>query len=85
MQPFDISTSFSSVRDRAAPAASALSFTSEASILTSLMSLTMTATRLPSRLRSMWLSKVVLPAPRKPDRTVTGSLRWVMGIFRMGN
>src|SRR3546814_10273108 len=42
------------------------------------MSLTITATRRPSRLFRMWFSKVVLPAPRKPDRTVTGSFA-VMG------
>ena len=40
-------------------------------MLTSLMSLTMTATRMPSRLLSALLRSVVLPAPRKPDRTVT--------------
>jgi hypothetical protein len=42
-------------------------------MLTSLMSLTMTATRRPSRLARMWLSSVVLPAPRKPERTVGGA------------
>jgi hypothetical protein len=54
--------------------------TSAASMLTSLMSLTMTATRRPSRLLRRWLSRVVLPEPRKPDRTVTGrrSARSVM-------
>ena len=31
-----------------------------------------TATRRPSRLARMWLSVVVLPAPRKPESTVTG-------------
>ncbi len=46
---------------------------SEASMSTSLMSLTTTATRRPSRLASTWLSSVVLPAPRKPDSTVTGT------------
>ena len=39
------------------------------------MSLTMTATRRPSRLCSAWLSNVVLPAPRKPESTVTGRRR----------
>eukprot|EP00966_Prymnesium_polylepis_P090421 2094173-Prymnesium_polylepis.1 len=38
------------------------------------MSLTTTAMRTPARLFSMWLSSVVLPAPRKPERTVTGSV-----------
>ena len=51
--------------------------TRSASMLTSDMSLTMTATFFPSRLRRMWLSSVVFPDPRKPDRTVTGSLRVV--------
>jgi hypothetical protein len=37
------------------------------------MSLTITAMRQPSRLFSMWLSRVVLPAPRKPESTVTGN------------
>ena len=69
MQPLDISTSFSSVRE-SVPALP----TRAASIFTSLMSFTMTATRLPSRLDRTWLSSVVLPAPRKPDSTVTGSL-----------
>gem|GEM_PF-4717429 len=43
-------------------------------MFTSLISLTITATRRFSRLLSTWLSNVVFPAPRKPDRTVTGSL-----------
>ena len=68
MQPLVISTSFSSVRERLAPP----SRTSAASMFTSLMSLTMTATRRPSRLLRTWLSSVVLPAPRKPESTVTG-------------
>ena len=46
--------------------------TRSASMFTSDMSLTITATRRPSRLFRTWLSSVVLPAPRKPDRTVTG-------------
>ena len=73
MQPLDISTSFSSVREsrgdadpRGPPA------TSWASIFTSLMSLTITATRRPSRLASTWFRSVVLPAPRNPESTVTG-------------
>ena len=67
MQPLVSSTNFSSVRSRwPSPAMRA------ASMLTSLMSLTITATRCPSRLARMWLSTVVLPAPRKPDNTVTG-------------
>src|ERR1044072_1814346 len=69
MQPFVISTRRSSVRERAASP----SRTSAASMFTSLMSLTMTATRSPSRLLRRWLRSVVLPDPRKPDRTVTGS------------
>jgi hypothetical protein len=28
-------------------------------------------------LRRMWLRRVVFPAPRKPDRTVTGSMESV--------
>ena len=48
MQPLDISTSFSSVRLSSAPP----SRTSSASMLTSLMSLTITATRSPARLAS---------------------------------
>ena len=48
--------------------------TRSASMFTSDMSLTMMAIRIPSRLRSAWLRSVVLPEPRKPDRTVTGSL-----------
>ena len=68
IQPLVSSTSFSSVRSRCpCPAMSA------ASMLTSLMSLTITATRLPSRFARMWFSSVVFPAPRKPDNTVTGS------------
>ena len=41
-------------------------------MFTSDMSLTMTAMRSPSRLRSAWLSSVVFPDPRKPESTVTG-------------
>jgi hypothetical protein len=67
MQPLDISTSFSS----AAAQVRAL-LHQRASMLISLMSLTMSATRRPLRLRRTWLSSVVLPAPRKPLRTVTG-------------
>src|SRR5262249_6688446 len=69
MQPLVISTSFSSVRERFAPP----SRTKSASMFTSLMSLTITATFRPCRLLRTWFSKVVFPAPRKPDRTVTGS------------
>jgi hypothetical protein len=69
MHPFDISTSFSSVRSSAAPPP----FTSAASMFTSLMSFTMTATRRPSRFVRTWFRSVVFPAPRKPERTVTGS------------
>jgi hypothetical protein len=35
------------------------------------MSSTITAKRRPSRLASMYISKVVLVAPRNPDSTVT--------------
>ena len=52
----------------------AVNFIKDASIFISLISLTITATFLFSRLLSMWLSTVVLPAPKKPDNTVTGSL-----------
>ena len=68
MQPLDISTSSSSTRSRRASPC----LTSSASMLISLMSLTMTATRRPSRLRRTWLSSVVFPEPRKPESTVTG-------------
>ena len=67
MQPFESSIIFSSccsIPPRR---------TSSASTLTEAMSLTMTAMRTPTRLLSMWLSSVVLPAPRKPESTVTGS------------
>ncbi len=68
MQPLVISTSFSSER------LSEISrSTSALSMLISLMSLTITATRRPSRFRRISLSSVVFPAPRKPDSTVTGS------------
>jgi hypothetical protein len=46
---------------------------SSASRLTSPMSLTMTAIFMPSALFKMRFSKVVFPAPRKPESTVTGS------------
>src|SRR5437899_12778360 len=69
MQPFVISTSFSSVRERFAPPLR----TRSASMFTSLMSLTITAIFRPCRLFRTWFSKVVFPAPRKPDKTVTGS------------
>ncbi|SHW55359.1 Uncharacterised protein [Mycobacteroides abscessus subsp. abscessus] len=41
-------------------------------MFTSLISLTITATRRPSVLARMWLSRVVFPAPRNPESTVTG-------------
>jgi hypothetical protein len=68
MQPFESSTSFSSTRSRLAEPA-----TRAASMLTSLMSLTITATRRPALLSSTCCKSVVLPAPRKPDSTVTGN------------
>jgi hypothetical protein len=42
-------------------------------MFTSLMSFTITATRRPSRFANTWLSSVVFPAPRNPDKTVTGN------------
>ena len=80
----DISTRRSSVRLSDAPLA-----TSAASMFTSLMSFTITATRRPSRLASTRLSSVVYPAPRKPDSTVMGSRsstieRWRGIGFRQG-
>jgi hypothetical protein len=75
MQPFDISTSFSSPRLRSTPAS-----TRSASMFTSDMSLTITATRSPSRLLSTWFRSVVLPAPRKPESTVTGRRESFRGI-----
>lgn len=44
-------------------------------MLISEKSLTMTAMRRPSRFASTALSRVVLPEPRNPDRTVTGVRR----------
>ena len=41
-------------------------------MFTSDISLTITATRRPSRLFKTLFKSVVLPAPRNPDRTVTG-------------
>ncbi|SSS05519.1 Uncharacterised protein [Acinetobacter baumannii] len=70
IQPLLISTSFSSVLESSAPP----SRTNAASIFTSDISLTITAIRRPSRLFKIWLSNVVFPAPKKPDKTVTGSL-----------
>src|SRR6056297_822331 len=76
MQPFDISTSVSSVRDSGLSAR-----TRSASMFTSDMSLTITATRRPSRLFSTRFRSVVLPAPRKPERTVTGRRLSDMGML----
>ena len=75
MHPLVISTNLSSGRENPAPSA-----TSAASTLTSLMSLTITATRRPSVLPRTWLSIVVLPAPRNPNSTVTGSVGAVVGL-----
>src|ERR1700751_5165391 len=69
MQPLLSSINDSSVRDSCDPPERISSL----SIFTSDMSLTMTATRRPIRFKSNSLSSVVLPAPRKPDKTVTGS------------
>src|SRR5690606_19263245 len=67
MQPLLNSTSFSSARLRLTPRCTSLP-----SMLISLMSLTITATRRFSRFFRTWLSRVLLPTPRKPDSTVTG-------------
>mmetsp|Transcript_95376 Transcript_95376/g.269943 ORF Transcript_95376/g.269943 Transcript_95376/m.269943 type:complete len:386 (+) Transcript_95376:442-1599(+) len=67
MQPFDSSTSFSSLRRMRD------SCTSAASMFTSAMSFTITATRKPSRFPRMCFSSVVFPAPSIPLMTVTGS------------
>lgn len=49
-------------------------WTNEPSMFNSLISLTITAYRLPLwSLLNMCCSRVVFPAPRKPERTVTGS------------
>ncbi len=62
MHPLENSTTRSAVRT-----------TRRASTFTSARSFTRTATRFPSSpVRRRWLIKVVLPAPRKPTRTVTG-------------
>ncbi len=53
---------------------------SEASMFTSPISLTMMAIRSPAAFRTRWLSKVVLPAPRNPDRGVTGSRPILSGV-----
>mmetsp|Transcript_62433 Transcript_62433/g.176079 ORF Transcript_62433/g.176079 Transcript_62433/m.176079 type:complete len:251 (+) Transcript_62433:927-1679(+) len=68
MQPLLSSTSLSLLSSSFTP-----SVRSFASMLTEAMSLTKTATRMPSRLFSTCVSRVVLPAPRKPLSTVTGS------------
>eukprot|EP00966_Prymnesium_polylepis_P026340 607559-Prymnesium_polylepis.1 len=66
MQPFDNSTIFSSCWRTPARR------TNSASMLTDAMSFTTTAMRQPARFCSRCLSSVVLPAPRKPESTVTG-------------
>mmetsp|Transcript_16425 Transcript_16425/g.53599 ORF Transcript_16425/g.53599 Transcript_16425/m.53599 type:complete len:257 (-) Transcript_16425:81-851(-) len=66
MQPFVISTSVSFAFTRR------LSLMSRSSKFTAPTSLTSTATRTFSRFVRMCLSSVVLPAPRKPESTVTG-------------
>ena len=78
MQPLLISTRRSSARLRLTSRCTSL-----ASMLISLMSLTITATRRFSRFFSTWLSRVLLPAPRKPESRVTGS-RAVMGFSGSG-
>jgi hypothetical protein len=67
MHPFVISTSCSSARRTSECR------TIPASTLISLMSLTITATRRSSRLSRIRCSRVVFPAPRNPDSTVTGT------------
>ena len=64
MHPFESATIFSS--------AWTTSVSKSASTLTSAMSFTMTATLRPSRLFNTCVINVVLPAPRKPLKTVTG-------------
>mgnify|MGYP000508772651 CR=1 FL=1 len=61
--------SFSSVLDNLASPFSMIA----ASMLTSDISLTITATFNPSRLFKILLKRVVFPAPRNPDNTVTGN------------
>mmetsp|Transcript_31047 Transcript_31047/g.53427 ORF Transcript_31047/g.53427 Transcript_31047/m.53427 type:complete len:287 (+) Transcript_31047:46-906(+) len=69
MQPLSVSMTSSSV-------CSFIFFLSKASsIPTSPNSFSITAMRHPWRAVKMWLSKVVLPLPRNPVRTVTGT-RW---------
>mmetsp|Transcript_15420 Transcript_15420/g.37570 ORF Transcript_15420/g.37570 Transcript_15420/m.37570 type:complete len:215 (-) Transcript_15420:32-676(-) len=76
MQPLDSSTTSSSRWISSAP------FTMSASMLISAMSLTSTAHFRPSLFLRMCVSIVVLPAPRKPDRSVTGSLGSALsGLF----
>ena len=53
-------------------AASPTFFTSFASMFTAATSFTTTPTRSPSRFSRMCCSSVVLPAPRKPESSVTG-------------
>ena len=67
MQPFWNSTIFSCACSNDAFLINA------ASMLSSAMSLTITAKRKPSRFLRMCLSSVVLPEPKKPDSSVTGS------------
>mmetsp|Transcript_77861 Transcript_77861/g.228281 ORF Transcript_77861/g.228281 Transcript_77861/m.228281 type:complete len:201 (+) Transcript_77861:861-1463(+) len=68
MQPLWSSTTLSLFSENCTPLWSSFSST-----LMDAMSLTRTATRMPSRLLSTCVSSVVLPAPRKPLSTVTGS------------
>ena len=67
IQPFDISTNFSSVLLSSAPPFSTRHR------FTSLISLTITATFLPSRLFEYLIQQCCLPAPKNPDNTVTGN------------
>mmetsp|Transcript_39098 Transcript_39098/g.85922 ORF Transcript_39098/g.85922 Transcript_39098/m.85922 type:complete len:277 (-) Transcript_39098:1651-2481(-) len=67
MQPLESSTIFSSVCSTLA------CLTSCASTFMLAMSFTTTAMRWPERFSSKCFSRVVFPAPKNPDRTVTGS------------
>mmetsp|Transcript_8358 Transcript_8358/g.26602 ORF Transcript_8358/g.26602 Transcript_8358/m.26602 type:complete len:315 (-) Transcript_8358:840-1784(-) len=69
MQPLWSSTTLSLLSSSCTPSCSSFE-----SMLIDAMSLTSTATRMPSRLFSKCVSRVVLPAPRKPLSRVTGSL-----------
>jgi hypothetical protein len=81
MQPLVISTSFSSVRERLAPP----SRTSAASMLTSLMSLTITATRRPSRLVENVVEQRGLAGAEKAGQDGDGQAVRGSGCVRHGD